>query len=126
MNKPRVLLIEDDVWLADSYVSVLKGSYDLVVAASGADAMKLIDDKGFDLMIADVMLENGLVIDLLHELQTHLDTMDVPIIICSSLAASIDLNDLKTYGVVAVLDKSTLTLEGLRVAAQRALGEKGV
>ena len=121
MSKPRVLLIEDDVWLADSYVRVLRNEYSLVVVTSSDAALEAIDDGVFELIIADVMLENGLVIDLFHELQSHLDTMNIPNILCSSLASSMNLSDLKTYGVVDILDKSTMTLEILRIAMQRAL-----
>lgn len=126
MSKPQVLLIEDDTWLAESYARILEGTYSLTIVTNAVAAIGSIDDKTFNLIIADVMLENGLVIDLLHELQTHTDTMDVPVIICSSLASSINAQDLKTYGVVDVLDKSTLTPEGLRVAMQRALGAQAV
>ena len=126
MNKPHILLIEDDAWLAESYTHVLKSTYLITTVASSVAAMESIDSEPFDLIIADVMLENGLVIDLLHELQTHGDTMNTPVIICSSLASSIDIRNLRSYGVVEVLDKSTLTIKGLRIAIQRAFVSKVV
>lgn len=115
-----ILLIEDDQWLAESYQHTLAG-YEVTVASSGQAAMNLLDDKQFDLIIADVMLEGGSVIDLLHELQSYDDTMTLPIILCTSLASSLRLADMQAYGVVALLDKAAVTPDSLRVAVQQAL-----
>jgi|JI10StandDraft_1071094.scaffolds.fasta_scaffold402489_2 CheY-like chemotaxis protein len=115
--KPKLLLIEDDRWLADSYMHVLE-EYDIDSAVSGQDAMDLIDVNDYDLIIADVMLERGLVIDLLHELQSYDDTAQLPIVLCTTLAQRIKLEDVRAYGVVAVLDKTTLTPKLLREAVE--------
>ena len=115
--KPKLLLIEDDRWLADSYMHVLE-EYDIDSAVSGQDAMDLIHVHDYDLIIADVMLERGLVIDLLHELQSYDDTAQLPIVLCTTLAQRIKLEDVRAYGVVAVLDKTTLTPKLLREAVE--------
>ena len=115
--KPKLLLIEDDRWLADSYMHVLE-EYDIDSAVCGQDAMDLIDVNDYDLIIADVMLERGLVIDLLHELQSYDDTAQLPIVLCTTLAQRIKLEDVRAYGVVAVLDKTTLTPKLLREAVE--------
>ncbi|MBP7760484.1 response regulator [Candidatus Saccharibacteria bacterium] len=114
---PRILLIEDDRWLADSYRDVLD-EYDIDTAINGQDAIDLIDSNDYDLVIADVMLDHGLVIDLLHELQAYDDTALLPIVLCTTLAQRIQLEDVQSYGVVAVLDKTTLTPKLLREAVE--------
>ncbi len=120
---PRILLIEDDRWLADSYVDVLD-EYDTDIAMSGQEAIDLIDSNEYDLIIADIMLEYGVVIDLLHELQAYDDTATIPIVLCSSLAANVRLADVMAYGVVAVLDKSTLTPKLLRETVEGNLRDE--
>lgn len=125
MSAPRILLLEDDRWLADSYVRSLGDAYTVTVATSNQAALDMIDDGSYDLLVADVMLEQGLVIDLLHELRSHSDTLRLPVILCTGLASMIQPADVVAYGVVAVLDKSTVTPASLRVALQRALAEKG-
>ena len=114
---PRILLIEDDQWLADRYRDVLD-EYDIDTAINGQDAIDLIDSNDYDLVIADVMLDHGLVIDLLHELQAYDDTALLPIVLCTTLAQRIKLEDVQSYGVVAVLDKTTLTPKLLREAVE--------
>ena len=122
--KPRVLLIEDDLWLSDSYRAVLD-DYEVETAVSSQDAMDMIESYDYDLVIADVMLERGLVIDLLHELQSYDDTAKLPIVLCTSLAQRIKLDDVRAYGVVAVLDKTTLTPKLLREAVEHNLVDEG-
>lgn len=113
----KILLIEDDRWLADSYMDVLE-DYDVDTAVDGHVAMDLIDVNDYELIIADVMLERGLVFDLLHELQSYDDTSQIPVILCTSLAQRITLDDVKQYGVIAVLDKATLTPKILSEAVE--------
>ena len=118
----NILLVEDDRWLADSYMHVLD-DYEVDTAIDGHDAMDLIDSNDYELIIADVMLERGMVFDLLHELQSYDDTAKLPIILCTSLAQRIMLQDVREYGVVAVLDKATLTPKLLREAVEQAVYE---
>lgn len=117
----RILLIEDDRWLADSYMHLLE-DYDVETAVDSEIAMHLIDvNDDYDLIIADVMLERGLVFDLLHELQSHADTSKIPVLLCTSLAQRIKLEDVKKYGVIGVLDKSTVTPKLLQEAVEQAI-----
>lgn len=121
--KPTILLIEDDRWLADSYADILE-EYDVDVAMSGQEAIDLIDSNDYELIIADIMLEYGVVIDLLHELQAYDDTATIPVILCTSLAANVKLADVTAYGVVAVLDKSTLTPKLMRETVESNLSDE--
>lgn len=121
--EPRVLLIEDDRWLADSYQHVLD-EFQVDTAVNGQDAMDLIDANDYDVVIADVMLERGLVIDLLHEIQAYDDTARLPIILCTTLAQQIKLSDVEAYGVVAVLDKTTLTPKLLRETVEQNIHDE--
>lgn len=116
----KILLIEDDRWLADSYMDVLD-EHEVDTALDAQTAMDLIDVNDYEVIIADVMLERGLVFDLLHELQSHDDTAKLPVVLCTSLAQRITLDDVRKYGVVAVLDKSTLTPKLLQEAVEQAV-----
>lgn len=121
MKRPRILLVEDDRWLAESYVRSLGEAYQVDIVASSAAAIDALDTAAYDLIVADVMLEHGLVIDLLHELRSHSDLAAIPIILCTNLAATMRLEDVTAYGVVGICDKVTLTPDSLRIAVQRAL-----
>ncbi len=114
----NILLIEDDHWLADSYMRTLSRSGYSVVWAEGAEAaMRSVEEFTPDCIVADVMLEGHTIFSLLHELQSYDDTRHVPIIVCSNLThESLDQERLHHYGVVRVLDKGTLTPDSLDLA----------
>lgn len=111
----RVLLVEDDHWLAESYRRVLeKAGFVVLVTTGGHEAMALLEDKPVDVLLVDVMLEGHTVFGLLHELQSYDDTRRIPVVICSALNDELlEVDRLHSYGVVAVLDKTTLTPEQL-------------
>lgn len=117
----HVLLIEDDMWLADSYRDVLSAAgIECTVVATAEEAMDMIDAGTPDVIVADIMLGDHTVIGLLHELQSYEDTQKIPVIICSSIAKSAAhmQEQLHEYGVVEILDKATVTPESLAMTVQ--------
>lgn len=117
----KALLIEDDMWLADSYRDVItRGGMECDVVATAEEAMDIIDMSPPDVIVADIMLGDHTVIGLLHELQSYEDTQKIPVIICSSIAKSAAhmQEQLHEYGVVEILDKATVTPESLAVTVE--------
>ena len=104
----RILIIEDDKWFAESVASFVL-EHDIKIANDAEMAMDLIDKWQPELLILDIMLgaKNGLT--LLHELQSYLDTRQIPIIILSVDGKRLDLDDLRCYGVKQIIDKSEMT-----------------
>lgn len=114
----KLLLIEDDSWLAESYTRILKSEgYQLVVTQYSEEAIHLIETEQPDAIIADVMLETNTIVPLLHELQTYDDMRVIPVILCTALDhPSLTVEKLHAYGVVSILNKATLTPEGFALA----------
>jgi DNA-binding response OmpR family regulator len=118
----KIVLIEDDAWLAESYARILKREgYRLITTQYPEEAIHLVGPEAPNLIIADVMLEANTVLPLLHELQTYDDTRVIPVILCTALTHhSLQAEKLHTYGVVAVLNKATLTPESMLLAVREA------
>jgi CheY-like chemotaxis protein len=120
-----VLLIEDDQWLADSYQVMLRAQgIDVRQVSTGHEAMQLIEKETPAVVVADVLLGDHTSITLFHELQSYEDTRVIPIILCTTLAQT-KFSDaqLKSYGIVAVLDKAILTPEQLLMAVSPYVDE---
>jgi len=116
-----VLLVEDDPWLAELEADVLtKAGYAVTHAPHAPSAIAKIDEKQPDIIILDVLLTGSTAFALLHELQSYGDTKTVPVILCTNMAESLDIKDLKTYGVQKIIDKSTMYPDDL-VAAVRGV-----
>ena len=121
-NTPRVLLVEDDPWLAELEAGVLKDAgYDVTLSPHAPSAIIAIDEARPDVIILDVLLTGSTAFALLHELQSYGDTHTVPVILCTNMADSLTLDDLKMYGVRRIVDKSTMQLDDLPAAIRSVL-----
>jgi CheY-like chemotaxis protein len=118
----NVLLVEDDPWLAELEASVLtQAGYDVTMAPHAPSAIARIDEKQPDAIILDVLLAGSTAFALLHELQSYGDTKEVPIILCTNMADTLKLDDLKTYGVKRIIDKTTMQPDDLPAAVRSVL-----
>jgi CheY-like chemotaxis protein len=116
----RIELIEDDALLAQQFVGTLaKAGYDVHHSSHAPGAMAAIDAHVPDCIVLDLLLPATTGFTLLHELQSYEDTRGIPVVVCSSVAVS--LEELRPYGVVRVLDKTTMKPEDIATAVRAAL-----
>lgn len=121
MNK-SVLIVDDDKWLADTFALVLtKHGWSVTVCHDPHKAIDVVDETVPSVILLDFMLPYASGAALLHELQSYVDTKEIPVVVCSSL----DINSavLSQYGVVDTLDKSTMTPEVLVDTLEGAIHE---
>jgi len=122
MITQSVLIVEDDKWLAEQYARVLIGAgYKTEISLHALSAIEMIDDFCPDVIILDILLTGSTAFTLMHELQTYEDTGKIPIVLCTNLASEIKIDDLKSYGVKRVLDKSTMKPDDLIAAVKSVL-----
>lgn len=122
MSKQTVLVVEDDIWLAEQQVRVLeKAGYIAVSTPHAIAAIERIDDVHPDVLLLDVLLTGSTGYALLHELQSYTDTAQIPIVLCTNLAPDLKLADLSPYGVRRILDKSTMQPEDVVAAIKSVL-----
>lgn len=112
-----VLLVEDDPWLAELEAEILAAAgYRVEHAPHAPSAIAKIDQARPDVIVLDVLLTGSTAFALLHELQSYGDTKGVPIILCTNMAETLRLDDLKSYGVRRIIDKTTMQPEDLPAA----------
>lgn len=104
----RVLLIEDDRWLSEILASAFDDSFAVEIAHDPIDAMTKIDTNLPDVIVLDVLLTATTAFTLLHELQSYVDTAQIPVILCTSLASTLSHDDVAAYGVRQIIDKTTM------------------
>jgi len=118
----NVLLVEDDPWLAELEAGVLtQAGFTVQHAPHAPSAIVKIDEAQPDIIILDVLLTGSTAFALLHELQSYADTKNVPIILCTNMADSLNLDDLRQYGVRRIVDKTTMQLDDLPAAIKAVL-----
>jgi len=118
----KVLLVEDDAWLAETEAGVLrKAGYEVEVAPHALAAIDLVDTFSPKVIILDVLLAGSTAFAFLNELQSHNDTKEIPVVLCTNLAEQLHDTRLDEYGVKRVVDKSTMHPNDLVVAVKAVL-----
>ena len=79
LEKPQILVVEDDPLVSDIVTAALDDAYRTIPVVNAADAMKLLRDGGFRLMLLDCTLPGGIGADLLPEA----DRADTKVILMS-------------------------------------------
>lgn len=121
-SRASVLIIDDDQWLAAQFERVLtRAGYHVFLAANALDGMGAIDTHKPQAIILDIFMPgpNGIV--LLHEIRSHSDLAQIPIIVCSNSASEVPHGDLSAYGVRTILDKTTMQPDDIVTAVKRVL-----
>ena len=123
MSAPtRVLLVEDDPWLAELEAGILiAAGYVVEHAPHAPSAIAKIDEQQPDIIILDVLLTGSTAFALLHELQSYADTKTVPVILCTNMAESLKRGGGGGGGGGRMVDKTTMQLDDLPAAIRSVL-----
>lgn len=122
MSSRKILIVEDDPWLAEQQSRVLqKAGYHTSVSPHAIAAIAAVDDDLPDVIVLDVLLTGSTAFALMHELQSYADTGGIPIILCTNLAADISIDDVRPYGVRRILDKTTMEPDEVVTAVRSVL-----
>ncbi len=118
----KVLVVDDDRWLAELLAGELQtAGYQVQTAEHTLDAITAIDEFRPDAITLDVFMPgpNGIV--LLHELQSHADLAQIPVVLCTNSASELPTGGLHAYGVKTVLDKTTMQPGDVAAAVKRCM-----
>ena len=118
----RVLLVEDDAWLAEVEASAISDAgFEVLIAPHAPAAIELVDSFHPEVIVLDVLLAGSTAFALLNELQSYSDTGIVPVVLCTNIADQFDVVKLKEYGVRRVVDKTTMHPDDLVAAVKSVL-----
>jgi CheY-like chemotaxis protein len=109
--KCKVLLVEDSKFLRMANERALcRAGYEVSTAADGQEALQVANDKLPDIILLDMLLPKLSGPDVLRALKANPATMDIPVIVLSSLSQK-NGEKLIQEGAAAYFEKSTLELD---------------
>lgn len=115
--KKRILIVEDDRWLAEMYRDVLQDDFSVTLCHDAQTAIGALDEAAPDIILLDIMLPGGNGMAFLQELRSYDDVAAVPVLVCSSAGFSgRQRKALQQFAPLALLGKAELTPERLRAA----------
>lgn len=107
----KVLLVDDSKFLRMANESVLcKAGFEVITAADGEEALRVANDKLPDIILLDMMLPRISGPDVLKALKANPATMDIPVIVLTSLSQRNE-EKLLSEGAAAYFEKSALELD---------------
>ena len=120
MHAPTLLIVEDEERMRRLFELVLKpAGYELLLARSGAEAIRLIQDHGsFDMIITDLQLGGLSGMDVLEAAREHLS--DVPVLIVTGYGTAKSAVEAVQKGAYDYISKP-VDNEELKIVIARAL-----
>lgn len=110
--KKSILLVEDSITTRLLIKNILtSANYEVKTAVDGVEALEILHNQAFDLIITDIEMPRMDGFTLLEKIKTMPKMKELPIIICSSLGSSDDRKRGIELGANAYLDKSTFKLQ---------------
>lgn len=112
----RILVVDDDEGILDSFEVLLGDRYDLVKAENGYEALRILDADPPHLMFLDIKMPGLNGIDILKKLQE--DRKKVGVVVITATDQEKTEEEAKSLGVIDYLKKPLDILEVERITSQ--------
>ncbi len=90
-RQPRILAVDDDPINIELLKRMLGELYDLSTARSGREALSLLEQQSFDVMLLDIMMPGMSGLEVLEKVREKYPQTDLPVILVSALADTRDV-----------------------------------
>lgn len=126
-TKYKVLLCEDEVYVARSYVRKLElEGFEVIQANNGVECIEFMQKEKPDLVILDLMMPLQTGFETLEKIKNgdDADLKKIPIIVASNLGQQSDIDEAAKLGAVDFLVKSNISLKELIEKVNKYLPKK--
>ena len=118
----RILVVDDDENILSLERTILEQKGFLVTTAGGGEeALKLLREQSFDLVLLDVMMPKMSGFDVLDALKGDPSVRDIPVIMLTNLETAADVRRAADAGAHSYLVKSNMNLDELAARIADAL-----
>jgi DNA-binding response OmpR family regulator len=117
---PRILVADDEprlLHIVSMYLNM--EGYEVVVAADGTEAWRLLESERFDLAILDVMMPGVDGIEVCRRLRAAPGTASLPVLVFTSLSSDADVERARLAGANHLITKP-FSLPGLGAVIRTA------
>lgn len=124
-DKPKILLVEDDIGLATVYKARLENEgFDVIHCDNGETALKDAIEYKPDLIILDVMMPKISGFDVLDILRNTKDTAHIKVVMLTALSQPKDVERAKSLGADDYLVKSQVVIADVIERIKHHLGQE--
>ena len=108
---PKILLVEDDPFIAEIYQKKLgESGFEVVNAVTGREALRKIAETQFDLVLLDIVLPELSGMDILHELRDKPEyDKNLKVVVFSNLSSPEEQEATRKAGATGFISKTDFT-----------------
>lgn len=107
MAKEKILFIEDDAFLAQIYTkAIVDASYDVILAGSGEEGLKLAEREQPVMILLDILLPHMDGFEVLEKLKAHPTLSTVPVLVITNMGNREDVERANSMGADGYLIKA--------------------
>ncbi|NMC35773.1 response regulator [Candidatus Beckwithbacteria bacterium] len=118
----RILLVEDDILLANMFEKDLStANFSVTTAYQGSQVVELAEQHLFDLIFLDLLLPGKSGFEILKELKANKKTKDVPVIIITNLGEVEHMERALALGAADYVIKANVSPKEIRGLANKYL-----
>lgn len=122
-SKKKVLLVEDDPFLSDIYLTSLeKSGIETIHANDGNKALLKIKEGGFDLVLLDLLLPGVDGFEVLKNTKSNPETKNIPVVVLSNLMDPEKIKKAKMLGAKEYLLKTRFDPKDIVIKIKNILG----
>ncbi|KKU16083.1 MAG: Response regulator [Parcubacteria group bacterium GW2011_GWC1_45_9] len=113
-SAPKILIVEDDLFLANLLsLRFKKENFEVVQAFSGNEALKKLEELRPDIILLDIILPQKNGFEVLESISQNPQTQNIPVIIVSNLGQESDIEKGKMLGAMDYYVKARLSIDEL-------------
>lgn len=123
--KPKILIIEDDLFLIDLIQKKFDHNiFEILHAPASKEAFELMDKNEISLFLLDLMLPEVSGFEILKKIRAGERYAKTPVLVFSNLAEERDIKEAIDAGATDFLIKANFTLEDVEAKIKNTLGLK--
>src|SRR3989339_849253 len=110
MSKKKVLIVEDDNFVAEVYsTKLLEMGHEVRIAQNGEDGLKMVAEERPDLILLDIIMPVMGGIEMLEEIKKKNEWKQIPVILLTNVGEKESVQKERSLGVQDYLIKSHFT-----------------
>jgi len=110
IKNKKVLIVEDDPFIADVYVLKLESEgYDVETAEDGLIGLKKIKQKKYDIILLDILMPNMDGFKVLEQIKMNPEVSKIPVVILTNLSQKKDIQKGLDLGATDYIIKTKFT-----------------
>lgn len=110
MSKKKILIVEDDNFVAEVYsTKLLEMGHEVIIAQNGEEGLNALKENTPDMILLDIIMPVMGGIEMLEELKKNEEWKKIPVILLTNVGEKDSIQKVQSLGVKDYLIKSHFT-----------------